>query len=236
MRGKIPKFGVVGRSGSGKTDFICGLIKKLKEREHSVVSVKHTRGHFSIDSEGKDTWRHSKAGSELVVFLTPEECDFLLKESLDLDEMISLIDCIGDYDILLVEGMKEGKLPKIEVDGENRDGTIIQYEDNLEDIVDLIEEWMQIYERLPGVDCGRCGFENCDEMTEAIYEGKKELEDCKERNDVKSVNLRVDGEKVPLGDFPAELVEKTIRGLLSSLKGLDGDEESIEIEIVTEDS
>ncbi len=235
MRGKIPKFGVVGMSESGKTDLICGLIKKLKERKHSVVSIKHTRGHFNMDSEGKDTWRHSKAGSELVVFSTPEECDFLLKKSLDLDEIISLIDRIGDYDILLVEGMKEGKLPKIEVDGENRDGTFIQYEDNLEEIVDLIEEWMQIYERLPGMDCGRCGFENCDELTEAIYRGKKELEDCKVSK-VKSVNLHVDGEEVPLGDFPAELVEKTIRGLLSSLKGLDGDEESIELELVEEDS
>jgi len=228
MRGKIPKFGVVGESESGKTDLICSLIKKLKERDYRVASVKHTRGDFRIDSKGKDTWRHSKAGSKLVVFSTPNETDFLLKKDLDLDDLVSQIGCFGDYDILLVEGMKEEKLPKIDVDGKDREGTFIQYKDNLEDIVDSIEEWMHIYERLPGLDCGDCGFENCDDMTEAIYEGMKKLEDCQVR---KNVKLNVDGEKVQLGNFPAEMLEKTIRGMLSSLKGIDGEEKDIEINI-----
>lgn len=228
MTKKIPKFGIVGKSDSGKTDLICSLIKRLKERDYSVASVKHTKGDFSIDSEGKDTWRHSKAGSELVVFSTPNETDFILKKSLDLDVLISQIDSFGDYDVVLIEGMKEKKLPKIDVDGKDREGTFIQYKDNLEDIVDSIEEWMHIYERLPGLDCGDCGFENCDDMTEAIYEGMKKLEDCQVR---KNVKLNVDGEKVQLGNFPAEMLEKTIRGMLSSLKGIDGEEKDIEINI-----
>ncbi|MBS3781995.1 MAG: molybdopterin-guanine dinucleotide biosynthesis protein B [Candidatus Thermoplasmatota archaeon] len=236
MRKNIPKFGVVGRSESGKTNLICSLISRLKERDYSVASVKHTRGDFSIDSEGKDTWRHSKAGSELVVFSTPDETDFLIKKSLSLDEIISLIDHFGDYDILLVEGMKKGKLPKIDVDRENREGTFIEYENNLEEIVNSIEEWVRIYEQLPGLDCGDCGFENCDEMTESIYEGKKRIEDCKVKKAFKSVKLFVDGKRVPLGDFPANLIEKTVRGMLGSLKGIDGEEESIEIKIAKEDS
>jgi len=236
MRKKIPKFAIVGRSESGKTDLICSLIKKLKEKDYSVASVKHTRGDFSIDSEGKDTWRHSKAGSELVVFSTPDETDFLLNESLDLDDLISRIESIGDYDVLLIEGMKEEKLPKIDVDGKNLEGTFVEYEDNnLEEIVNSIEEWVQIYERLPGLDCGDCGFDNCDEMTKAIYEGKKEIENCQVRKKVKSVKLVIDGKEVQLGDFPAELIEKTIRGMLGSLKGIDGKEERIEIEIAEED-
>ncbi|MEF8832242.1 MAG: molybdopterin-guanine dinucleotide biosynthesis protein B [Candidatus Thermoplasmatota archaeon] len=231
MKGKIPRFGVVGKSESGKTDLICSLIKKLKERNYSVASIKHTRGDFSIDSKGKDTWRHSKAGSELVVFSTLEESDFLLKESLDLEELTSKMDSIGDYDILLIEGMKEEKLPKIEVDGKNRKGTFIQYKDNLREIVDSVEEWTHIYEQLPRLDCGKCGFETCDEMTEAIYEGKKEIKDCRVKNAVRGVKLLVDGEKIKLDNFPAELIEKTIRGMLSSLKGIEGEEKDIEIEI-----
>jgi len=235
MKGKIPKFGIIGRSESGKTDLICKLIEKLKGRNYNVASIKHTRGEFSIDSEGKDTWKHSKAGSELVVFSTPKESDFLLKESLGLNDLLSYVDCLGDYDILLVEGMKKENLPKIEVDGKNRKGTFIQYDDNLDDIVDSIEEWIKIYEQLPGLDCGECGFEDCDEMTEAIFRGENEVEDCTVQKDAEDVELYVDGEKIQLDNFPAEILEKTLRGMLSSLKGIDGEEKDIEISISESD-
>ncbi len=235
MKGKIPKFGVVGKSESGKTDLICRLIERLEGKDYRVATVKHSRGNFTLDSEGKDTWRHSEAGSELVVFSTPKETDFLFKKSLDLDQIVKQLSSFDGYDILLIEGMKEGDLPKIEVDGENREGAFIQYEDNLEEIVESIEKWVKIYQRLPGLDCGDCGFENCDEMTRAIYEGKKSVEDCVKLGSTEAVVLTVDGEKVPLGNFPAKMLESTIRGMLSSLKGIDQNSDEIEIKIEKEE-
>ncbi len=235
MRGKIPKFGIVGESESGKTEIICSLIDRLKERNYSVATVKHTRGDFTLDSEGKDTWRHSQAGSELVVFSTPDESDFLLKESVELDDLVSRMDSFGDYDLLLIEGMKEESLPKIGVDGKDRSGTFIRYDDDLEEIVDSIEEWIEIYEQLPAFDCGDCGFETCEEMTRAIYEGKRKVEDCSRSDHNEEVVLKVDGEMISLGNFPAEMIKTTVRGMLSSLKGVDEDDEDIEIKIDKED-
>ncbi|MFP4002027.1 MAG: molybdopterin-guanine dinucleotide biosynthesis protein MobB [Thermoplasmata archaeon] len=40
----------------------------MEKRDYSVVSIKYIRGNFNIDSEGKDAWKHSKAGSNLMFF------------------------------------------------------------------------------------------------------------------------------------------------------------------------
>ena len=44
-------FGIVGWSGSGKTDLVCRLIKLLKKSNISVGSIKHTHHNFEIDKK-----------------------------------------------------------------------------------------------------------------------------------------------------------------------------------------
>jgi len=237
MEEKIPKFSIIGSSDSGKTDLMCRLIEKLKERGHKVATIKHTRGDFSLDSEGKDTWRHAESGAELVVFSTPKESDFLMYESLDLQGLTSQIDKLGNFDVVLVEGMKEEEMPRISVDKDFKEDVLIQYEDNLDEIIDTIEKRIEvnkIINRLPGSDCGKCGYENCEDLAKAVKNGDDALEDCQELKSVKTIQVHVNGEKITLGDFPSKLVEKTIRGMLSSLKGIEGEEKNIEIKISEE--
>jgi len=58
----------MGRKNSGKTTVIEGLISELVKRPLRVASVKHIRKKgFSMDTEGKDTWRHSAAGANPVI-------------------------------------------------------------------------------------------------------------------------------------------------------------------------
>lgn len=234
MREKIPSFAVVGKSESGKTELICDLIKGLKKRDYNVASVKHTRGDFTVDSEEKDTWRHSKAGADLVVFSTPNESDFLLKRSLDLDKLISRIERFEDYDLVLIEGMKEENIPKISVDEEFKDESIIHYEGDLEPIFEKIDreiEVQKVIKELAGLDCGECGYPDCSELAKAVLEGEMTIDDCRKLESRKTVQLRINEEEISLGDFPAKMIEKTVRGMLSSLKGIEGDEKKIEIEI-----
>ena len=44
-------------------------------------------------------------------------------------------------------------------------------------------EWFQtieqIYEKLPGIDCGACGFPSCHHMAEEIAKGNRQLSDCR---------------------------------------------------------
>jgi molybdopterin-guanine dinucleotide biosynthesis protein B len=60
--------GFYGESKTGKTTLIIEIIKRLTNEGLKVATVKITDKNIGIDTEGKDTWKYSKAGSELVVF------------------------------------------------------------------------------------------------------------------------------------------------------------------------
>ncbi|MDP3939076.1 MAG: molybdopterin-guanine dinucleotide biosynthesis protein B [Deltaproteobacteria bacterium] len=105
----------VGRSGSGKTTLLVEVIRELGARGYRVASVKHDVHGATLDTEGKDSWRHKEAGAETVVLVAP-------------GRLVSVSDCasepslpaIGsrfaaDADILIVEGFKRAPEPKIEV-------------------------------------------------------------------------------------------------------------------------
>ncbi|MEI8173543.1 MAG: molybdopterin-guanine dinucleotide biosynthesis protein B, partial [Deltaproteobacteria bacterium] len=60
--GRIPIVSIVGRSNTGKTTLIEKMIPELKRRGYVVATIKHNIHGFDIDHEGKDSWRHKKAG------------------------------------------------------------------------------------------------------------------------------------------------------------------------------
>lgn len=57
---------VVGYSGSGKTALIERLIPLLTRRGLKVGTVKHAHHGFDLDTRGKDTARHLRAGAQAV--------------------------------------------------------------------------------------------------------------------------------------------------------------------------
>ena len=111
----IPVASIVGKSNSGKTTLIEKLIRELKKRGYRVATIKHNRHGFDIDHEGKDSWRHKKAGAQMTVIASPIQVAVI--EDTDRDYGISdLIDnYIHDVDIVLIEGFKNNPYPKIEV-------------------------------------------------------------------------------------------------------------------------
>lgn len=102
------------KSNVGKTTLIEGLIKELKLRGHSVATIKHDAHDFEIDKEGKDTWRHRKAGAEAVLISSKSKMAMIkeLEEEISLED---LIDMVSDYDFVIVEGYKKSDYKKIEV-------------------------------------------------------------------------------------------------------------------------
>ncbi len=111
---KIPIFCIVGKSDSGKTTLIEKLIPELKKRGLRVGTIKHDVHGFEIDREGKDSYRHKKAGASFVMISSPDKIALIkdVEYEYTLDDLKKFID---DVDLVLTEGFKKSSFPKIEV-------------------------------------------------------------------------------------------------------------------------
>jgi molybdopterin-guanine dinucleotide biosynthesis protein MobB len=111
----LPIVSIVGKSQSGKTVLMEQLIAEFKRRGYKVAALKHSLGGMEIDRPGKDSWRFAQAGSDAVLVISPDRLAFIknLDHELDLEEILPVI---GDeFDLVLVEGFRKSKVPKIEV-------------------------------------------------------------------------------------------------------------------------
>jgi molybdopterin-guanine dinucleotide biosynthesis protein B len=110
-----PIVSIVGNSKSGKTTLIEKLIQELKSRNHRVATIKHAPQGTTFDEPDKDTWRHLQAGSEVTIVSSKDKMVLIkpVAPDITLDEIARLLG--EDYDIILAEGFKQDKAPKIEV-------------------------------------------------------------------------------------------------------------------------
>jgi len=114
--GKLPPIvSVVGKSESGKTMLMEQLIAEFKKRGHKIAALKHCHGGMEIDHTGKDSWRYAQAGSDAVGISSTDKLAFIknLDRELSIQEIVAIIG--PEYDLILVEGFKRSRLPKIEV-------------------------------------------------------------------------------------------------------------------------
>ena len=111
----IPVVSFVGKSGSGKTTLIEKIIPELTRKGWRVATIKHSHRGFNIDREGKDSWRHRKAGARMTVMSSPEQIASIETPERDLGIGELRDRYIHDVDIILTEGFKGNPCPKIEV-------------------------------------------------------------------------------------------------------------------------
>ena len=216
----IPIISIVGKSDSGKTTLIEKLVPELTRRGYRVATIKHDMHGFEVDREGKDSWRHKQAGAHTVVISSPQKIALIrdVERDLNLEEIRDKL--IQDVDLILTEGYKKDVQPKIEVFREEKHKELLcTKEDNLVGIVS--NKTFDI-----GVSC----FFLDDMKGLADYIEKRFL--TPERKG--KVSLKVDGKNITLTPFVKNILTKTIKGMLSSLKGCKTSE-SIEIRIEGEE-
>jgi molybdopterin molybdotransferase len=111
----LPIVSIVGKSQSGKTVLMEQLIAEFRRRGYKVAALKHSRGGMEIDHPGKDSWRYGQAGSDAVLISSPDKLAFIknLDHDLDIWEILPIVG--PEFDLVLVEGFKKSKIPKIEV-------------------------------------------------------------------------------------------------------------------------
>ena len=111
----IPIVSIVGKSNSGKTTLLEKIIPELVKRGYRVATIKHNLHGFDIDHEGKDSYRHKKAGAHTTIVSSPHQLALIqdVDHNYSLDEIRDRY--IKNVDIILTEGYKGNPFPKIEV-------------------------------------------------------------------------------------------------------------------------
>jgi molybdopterin-guanine dinucleotide biosynthesis protein B len=234
---------VVGFKKSGKTAVVEGLVRELVRRGHRVATIKHIREHdFTIDQQGKDTWRHARAGAGIVVSIAPREVAIINRHAGKLEDITRTIKGI---DFLIIEGFRglrgiprivvarsESELKKlineftIACIGSSGVRLPALKQNEIKALTKLVEQ--KALPPLFKLDCRRCGYKTCEDFARAALAGKIRPEDCKAA--FGNVELRVDGKLVPLNPFVQEFLAGATVGMLSSLKDAKGKE--IELRVV----
>ena len=118
-----------GPSNSGKTTLILKVARKLiHDHELEVAIIKHDpKDKARFDVEGKDSYKFSDTGAEVIV-TSPNRTTYFSQKAAELDDMIGLF---REFDILLVEGLKNLPLPRISLFRNSIDTAYFPYMDAL---------------------------------------------------------------------------------------------------------
>lgn len=105
----------VAHSGTGKTTLLEQVIPILKARGYRVGAIKHDAHRFEIDHPGKDSHRLTAAGADSMLICSGEKLALVRQhqQAPTVEELLTI--CGADLDIILTEGFKQSRLPKIEL-------------------------------------------------------------------------------------------------------------------------
>ncbi len=204
----VPILSIVGKSEIGKTTLIEKLLPELTRRGYHIATVKHDVHGFEVDREGKDSWRHKRAGAHSVVISSPKKIALIrdVDKDLTLEEIREKF--IRDVDLLLSEGYKKDIQPKIEVFRKGKYKELLcSKEDHLVAVVS--DQTFEI---------GVPHFSLDDTKGLADFVEKKFLLQRREEE----ILLKVNGRVIPLNPFVKGFLTNAVTGMVASLKGCSG--------------
>jgi molybdopterin-guanine dinucleotide biosynthesis protein B len=197
-----PIVSIVGKSKSGKTTLIEKLIGELKSRGYQVATIKHTSQDLTFDEPGKDSWRHTQAGSQATVISSPDKL-VLIKPVGDIG-LKQIAHLLGeDYDIILTEGFRLGDAPKIEVHRQQAGPPLAPVRKR---IAIATDEPLETKTR-------QFSLEDVKGIADLLEEGF--IKPQRER-----LSLYVNNASIALSSFPRQIISSIILALASSLKGV----------------
>jgi len=123
--------GIVGWKNSGKTSLLVQLVEHFVRSGYEISTVKHAHHDFDIDHPGKDSYQHRQAGAHEVLVASGARWALMHERRRD-DEppLTELLSKLEPVDLVLVEGFKLCKHPKIEVYRRGQDGSLIARDDS----------------------------------------------------------------------------------------------------------
>jgi molybdopterin-guanine dinucleotide biosynthesis protein B len=123
--------GLAGWSGSGKTTLLTKVLPRLIARGKRVSTLKHAHHAFDVDRPGKDSFEHRSAGATEVLVVSANRWA-LMHELRGQPEpgLHDLLDKLSDVDLVLIEGFKRQKFPKLEIHRAENGKSLLHPEDD----------------------------------------------------------------------------------------------------------
>lgn len=151
FRGGVPVLGFVAWSGTGKTTLLEKIIPLLRQRGLRVGLLKHAHHDFDIDRPGKDSYRLRKAGASQVMVASRHRWALITEDDTAGDEprLWELLSHLSTatLDLVLVEGFKHERFPKIVLQRKEVDKPALHEEDP--DVIALATDTALKHSRLP---------------------------------------------------------------------------------------
>ncbi len=112
----MKRYGITGWKNAGKTGLMERLVTEITARGFTVSTVKHAHHSFDVDHEGRDSYRHRAAGAAEVLVAGRDRWALMaeLREGGE-PSLEVLLAKLSPVDLVLIEGWKNARHPKIEV-------------------------------------------------------------------------------------------------------------------------
>ena len=108
--------GLAGWSGSGKTTLVTKVIPVLMRRGLKIATIKHAHHGFDIDQPGKDSWLHRQSGACEVAVVSARRWAIVHELGEEAEPpLVEMLAKLSAVDLVLVEGFKRDRLPKLEI-------------------------------------------------------------------------------------------------------------------------
>jgi len=216
----IPIVSVVGSRHSGKTTAVEAIVKGLTDKGYRVAAVKHIhQPDFTIDTKGRDTWRHAQAGARIIVAVSTHELTTIRKvdtRKYTLNDIAQ--SCQDNVDVIVIEGFrnmvaKDQIVPKIVTVKNKREiseaasafkpiiamaGSISKFGKELQiPLIDVNTEPAKLIEII-------------EKRIGPIIKKRRELSE--------EVIIDINGKKLPMNPYVQKVTRNVLFGLFSTLK------------------
>ncbi|MFD0910225.1 molybdopterin-guanine dinucleotide biosynthesis protein B [Ruegeria arenilitoris] len=123
-------YGVTGWKNAGKTGLVERLVAEITGRGFRVSTVKHAHHAVDVDQPGTDSHRHRTAGASEVLLASSRRIA-LMQELRGAPEppLDDLLARLSPVDLVLVEGYKRARHPKVEAFRAQRGNPLIAADD-----------------------------------------------------------------------------------------------------------
>jgi molybdopterin-guanine dinucleotide biosynthesis protein MobB len=218
---------VVGNRKSGKTTVIETLTKELTRKGYKVATVKHiSEQDFTIDTQGKDTWRHQKAGAHLTISVAPREMAIIRKNDTTKYRLSDILQhCQNQADLIILEGFRHLIAQNLNIPKILTVKTRKEMEEAMKHLKPLIAivspHPTKLKIAIPQIDVAK----NPEKLTEMVENKIKTA--AKKRKTLKpSIKIEIDEKPVPLNRFVQKIMRAVILSMVSTLKNVSikGDE------------